>query len=44
MQGVDMGRLCDVWVQVEMDADGGAVVGVKLSGTAVEVMQGTLRI
>lgn len=44
VQGVDMGRRCDIWADVEMRADGSGVDGVKLSGTAVEVMEGTLRI
>ncbi|KAH7070214.1 phenazine biosynthesis-like protein [Paraphoma chrysanthemicola] len=43
VQGVEMGRRCDIYVDVEMDGEGG-VKGVELSGMAVEVMEGILTI
>jgi predicted PhzF superfamily epimerase YddE/YHI9 len=41
VQGVEMGRRCDIYVDVEMNGEGG-VKSVILSGTAVEVMEGVL--
>ncbi|KAH7400963.1 hypothetical protein DE146DRAFT_481511 [Phaeosphaeria sp. MPI-PUGE-AT-0046c] len=44
MQGVEMGRRCDIFVDVFMKEDGDGIEDVKLSGQAVEVMEGTLTI
>jgi predicted PhzF superfamily epimerase YddE/YHI9 len=44
IQGVDMGRRCDIHIDVEMSKDGGRVGGVRLSGSAVQVMEGSLAI
>lgn len=41
-QGVEMGRQCDILVEVTLDEDGKMVRDVRLSGTAVNVMEGTL--
>ncbi|KAJ4376438.1 hypothetical protein N0V83_001722 [Neocucurbitaria cava] len=43
-QGVEMGRQCDIFVSVRMREDGEGVEEVKLSGTAVEVMEGSLTV
>jgi predicted PhzF superfamily epimerase YddE/YHI9 len=43
MQGVEMGRQCDIFVGVRIGEDG-KVQGVELSGGAVEVMEGTLTV
>ncbi|KAL1649536.1 hypothetical protein SLS58_001592 [Diplodia intermedia] len=40
VQGVEMGRRCDVFVSVVRTEDGGAVEEVVLTGSAVEVMEG----
>lgn len=43
-QGVEMGRRCDIYIDVCVK-DGGKEIGdIKLSGEAVEVMEGVLRI
>lgn len=42
MQGVEMGRKCDIFVDVIMKENGEGIEDVKLSGQAVEVMEGTL--
>lgn len=42
MQGVEMGRRCDIFVQVKRTIDGTRIADVKLSGTAVKVMEGTV--
>ncbi|APA14004.1 hypothetical protein SS1G_11185 [Sclerotinia sclerotiorum 1980 UF-70] len=42
VQGVEMGRRNDIFVDVRMRSDGGAVEEVLLSGEAVKVMEGTL--
>jgi predicted PhzF superfamily epimerase YddE/YHI9 len=44
VQGVEMGRRCDIFVDVVMREDGKGIKDVKLSGQAVEVMQGTLTV
>lgn len=44
MQGVEMGRRCDIFVDVIMKEDGKGIQDVKLSGQAVEVMEGTLTV
>jgi predicted PhzF superfamily epimerase YddE/YHI9 len=43
-QGVEMGRRCDIFVDVTRREDGAGIEDVKLSGTAVEVMEGVLRV
>lgn len=43
-QGVEMGRQCDIFVTVGMRGDGDGIEDVKLSGTAVEVMEGSLTV
>lgn len=43
-QGVEMGRRCDIYVTVRMSEDGESVENVELSGTAVRVMEGSLKI
>jgi PhzF family phenazine biosynthesis protein len=40
VQGVEMGRRCDIFVQVKRTSDGTGIVDVKLSGNAVKVMEG----
>jgi predicted PhzF superfamily epimerase YddE/YHI9 len=44
VQGVEMGRRCDIFVDVIMKKTGKDIEDVKLSGQAVEVMQGTLTV
>ena len=44
VQGVEMGRRCDIFVDLQMKEDGSGVENVELSGTAVEVMEGNLTI
>jgi predicted PhzF superfamily epimerase YddE/YHI9 len=44
VQGVEMGRRCDIYVHVVMKEGGGGIEDVKLSGTAVEVMEGTVNV
>ncbi|CAD6443172.1 5fdba79c-8a09-43be-b991-2d87c62067a4 [Sclerotinia trifoliorum] len=44
VQGVEMGRRNDIFVDVRMRSDGGAVEDVLLSGEAVKVMEGTLEV
>jgi predicted PhzF superfamily epimerase YddE/YHI9 len=44
VQGVEMGRRCDIFVDVIMKENGNGIEDVKLSGQAVEVMQGTLTV
>lgn len=44
MQGVEMGRRCDIHVTVTMKEDGQGIEDVKLSGTAVVVMEGSLTV
>jgi len=44
VQGVEMGRRCDISVDLQMKEDGSGVENVELSGTAVEVMEGSLTI
>lgn len=44
MQGVEMGRRCDIFVDVTIKEGEEAIEEVKLSGTAIEVMQGTLTV
>jgi PhzF family phenazine biosynthesis protein len=44
MQGVEMGRRSKIGVHVKLDGEGKKVVGVRLSGCAVVVMEGCLRI
>jgi PhzF family phenazine biosynthesis protein len=43
-QGVEMGRRSGIGVTVSLDGEGKKVVGVRLSGSAVVVMEGTLRV
>jgi PhzF family phenazine biosynthesis protein len=43
-QGVEMGRRSVIGVHVGLDGDGKKVVGVRLSGCAVVVMEGSLRV
>jgi PhzF family phenazine biosynthesis protein len=43
-QGVEMGRRSGIGVHVSLDGEGKKVVGVRLSGCAVVVMDGSLRI
>jgi PhzF family phenazine biosynthesis protein len=43
-QGVEVGRRSVIGVEVEVDGEGRRVQSVKLSGSAVQVMEGTLRI
>lgn len=40
VQGVEMGRRCDIFVKVVRTEDGAAVSEVVLTGSAVEVMEG----
>jgi PhzF family phenazine biosynthesis protein len=42
IQGVEMGRRCDIFVEVVMKDGGAEIVSAKLSGQAMEVMEGTL--
>ncbi|KAF2107135.1 hypothetical protein BDV96DRAFT_653983 [Lophiotrema nucula] len=44
VQGVEMGRRCDLFVKVQRTEDGKGVEKVWLSGTAVEVMDGTVAV
>lgn len=44
VQGVEMGRRCDIFVDVVMKEGGEGIEDVKLSGMAVEVMEGTLTV
>jgi predicted PhzF superfamily epimerase YddE/YHI9 len=44
MQGVEMGRRCDIFVDVIMRESGEGVEDVKLSGQVVEVMEGRLTV
>lgn len=43
-QGVEMGRKSVIGVEVVVDSEGRKVQSVRLSGSAVQVMEGTLRI
>jgi predicted PhzF superfamily epimerase YddE/YHI9 len=43
-QGVEMGRRCDIFVDVTIKEDGSGIEDVKLSGQAVEVMEGSLNV
>ncbi|OAL43607.1 Diaminopimelate epimerase-like protein [Pyrenochaeta sp. DS3sAY3a] len=43
VQGVEMGRRCDIFVEVGVDGEG-VIEGVRLSGSAVGVMGGVLEI
>lgn len=43
-QGVEIGRRCDIYVKVTKTDDGKGIEGVKLRGSAVKVMQGTLEV
>lgn len=44
VQGVEMGRRCDIFIDVVMKEDGSGIEDVKLSGQAVEVMEGSLTV
>jgi predicted PhzF superfamily epimerase YddE/YHI9 len=44
VQGVEMGRRCDIFVDVVMKNGGDGIEDVKLSGMSVEVMEGTLHV
>jgi predicted PhzF superfamily epimerase YddE/YHI9 len=44
MQGVEMGRRCDIYVDVIMKDSGDGIEDVKLSGQAVEVTEGRLTV
>ena len=44
VQGVEMGRKCDIFVDVWRTEDGSAIQSVNLKGTAVKVMEGTVEI
>jgi PhzF family phenazine biosynthesis protein len=43
-QGVEMGRKCLIRAEIELDPVAGAIKTVVLSGTAVEVMSGSMRV
>ncbi|KAF2440646.1 phenazine biosynthesis protein-like protein phzf family [Karstenula rhodostoma CBS 690.94] len=43
-QGVEMGRRCDIYVEVVLKEGGKEVEGLKMSGAAVEVMEGVLTV
>lgn len=43
-QGVEMGRRCDIYVCVQVTRDGDGIESVELSGSAVQVMEGSLTI
>ncbi|KAH7356248.1 hypothetical protein BKA66DRAFT_473814 [Pyrenochaeta sp. MPI-SDFR-AT-0127] len=43
-QGVEMGRRCDIYVTVTMKESGDGIEDVKLCGTAVKVMEGSLTV
>jgi predicted PhzF superfamily epimerase YddE/YHI9 len=43
-QGVEMGRRCDIFVDVVVKDGGEGIKAVRLSGQAVEVMEGTLTV
>ncbi|KAL1612949.1 hypothetical protein SLS60_001179 [Paraconiothyrium brasiliense] len=43
-QGVEMGRRCDIHVEVLLKEDGKEVEELKMSGAAVEVMEGVLTV
>lgn len=43
-QGVEMGRRCDIYIDIMTTEDGEGIETVELSGTAVKVMEGTLQI
>lgn len=42
VQGVEMGRRCDIYVDVKRTVDGKGIKDVKLSGNSVKVMEGTI--
>ena len=44
IQGVEMGQRSVIGVHVTLDPSSGQVIGVKLSGSAVQVMEGLLTI
>jgi predicted PhzF superfamily epimerase YddE/YHI9 len=44
VQGVEMGRRCDIFVDVVMKEAGEGIEDVRLSGQAVEVMEGSLSV
>jgi PhzF family phenazine biosynthesis protein len=46
IQGVEMGRRSEISIQVELgrDKDGDEIIGVRLAGNAVKVMEGRLRV
>jgi predicted PhzF superfamily epimerase YddE/YHI9 len=44
VQGVEMGRKCDIFIDVVMAKSGEEIKDVSLSGQAVEVMEGTLTV
>ena len=41
-QGVEMGRDSDIGVEISLDEHGNAVKEINLSGSAVQVMEGTI--
>ncbi|KAF2736197.1 Diaminopimelate epimerase-like protein, partial [Polyplosphaeria fusca] len=44
VQGVEMGRRCDIFVDVVMEEGGEGVEEVRMSGGAVEVMEGVIEV
>jgi PhzF family phenazine biosynthesis protein len=44
VQGVEMGRRCDIFVEVARKQNGKSIESVKLSGNAVKVMEGVITI
>jgi PhzF family phenazine biosynthesis protein len=43
-QGVEMGRRCDIYINIETIEDGEGIESVELNGAAVQVMEGILTI
>ncbi|PVI03402.1 Diaminopimelate epimerase-like protein [Periconia macrospinosa] len=43
-QGVEMGRRCDIYVEVTVKEGGKQIESVRMSGEAVEVMEGTVKV
>ena len=44
VQGVEMGRRCDIFVDVQRTEDGSAIQSVNLKGSAVKVMEGMMEV
>lgn len=44
VQGVEMGRRCDIFVDVKRTSDGKAIDEIKMSGASVRVMEGVIAV